>query len=102
MSKHTAGPWKVRGCGVNRIWATVEGPNGEEIIWQSGPYQTLAIFVSDARLIAAAPEMLELLAEIRDQHLIPRCGMDDCTDCDDKIFAARIDALIDKIERGEE
>ena len=49
-------------------------------------------------LIAAAPEMFELLAEIRDQHLVPRCGMDDCTDCDDKIFAGRIDALLATME----
>jgi hypothetical protein len=56
---------------------------------------------ANARLIAAATDMLELLAEIRDQHLIPRCGRDDCNDCDDKIFAARIDALIEKIEGGE-
>ena len=55
----------------------------------------------NGRLVSAAGEMLELLAEIRDQHLIPRCGRDDCTDCDDKLFAAQIDALLAKIEGGE-
>lgn len=53
------------------------------------------------RLVLAAREMFELLAEIRDQHLIPRCGRDDCDSCDDKIFAAQIDALMEKIEGGE-
>ena len=52
------------------------------------------------RLVLAAGETLELLAEIRDQHLIPRCGMDDCDSCDDKLFAAQIDALLAKIEGG--
>jgi hypothetical protein len=52
-------------------------------------------------LAMAATDMFEMLAEIRDQHLIPRCGFDDCTDCDDKIFAARIDELLTKIEGGE-
>ena len=53
------------------------------------------------RLVLAAANMFELLAEIRDQHLIPRCGRDDCDSCDDKIFAAQIDALLEKIEGGE-
>ena len=66
--------------------------------------KAIALFSSKSKLsqlAMAAPEMLELLAEIRDQYLIPRCGLDDCTDCDDKIFAGRIDALMEKIEGGE-
>ena len=66
--------------------------------------KAVALFSSKSRLAElamAAPEMLELLAEIRDQHLIPRCGRDDCDSCDDKIFAAQIDALLEKIEGGE-
>jgi hypothetical protein len=39
----------------------VKGPNGEEIIFQDGPYQTPTIKLEDARLIAAAPDLLEAL-----------------------------------------
>ena len=39
----------------------VEGSNGEEIIWQDGNYDTPTIKLEDARLIAAAPELLEVL-----------------------------------------
>ena len=90
--------WKLRYHGLARGIHTIE---------DSLDSTPIAHVVTDtdarrrARLIAAAPDMLELLAEIRDQHLIPRCGMDDCDSCDDKIFAARIDALVEKIEGGE-
>lgn len=100
MSEHTPGPWRAcnnYGYSIWRIFAS----------WRTGS-KTVAEVVGDsaeteanARLIAAAPEMLELLAEIRDQHLIPRCGINDCDSCDDKLFAARIDALMEKIEGGE-
>lgn len=40
------------------------------------------------RLIAAAPEMLELLKDIRDNYILPPCGRDG------------IDALLAKIEGG--
>lgn len=75
-----------------------------DIIWNPDTNEQVAAVANPdlTALFAAAPEMLELLCEIRDQHLIPRCGMDDCTDCDDKIFAARIDALLAKIEGGDE
>ena len=66
--------------------------------------KAVALFSSKSKLsqlAMTAPEMLELLAEIRDQHLIPRCGRDDCDSCDDKLFAAQIDALLAKIEGGE-
>jgi hypothetical protein len=39
----------------------VEGPNGEEIIWQDGAYDTPTIKLEDARLMAAAPDLLEAL-----------------------------------------
>lgn len=58
ISPPTPGPWKVVTSWYDY---SVEGPNGEEIIWQDGPYQTPTIKLSDARLIAAAPELLEAL-----------------------------------------
>ncbi len=69
MSKHTPGPWKVVTSWYDY---SVEGPNGEEIIWQDGPYQTPTIKLSDARLIAAAPEMYELI------QMLVRTWEDDC------------------------
>ena len=56
MSNYTPGPWRVITSCYDHM---VEGPNGEEIIWQDGPYQTPTIKLSDARLIAAAPDMYE-------------------------------------------
>lgn len=58
ISPPTPGPWKVVTSWYDY---SVEGPNDEEIIWQDGPYQTPTIKLSDARLIAAAPEMYELI-----------------------------------------
>lgn len=61
MSKHTPGPWQVIPSWGD--W-TIEGPNKEEIIFQDGPYQTPTIKLENARLIAAAPELLEALKYI--------------------------------------
>lgn len=58
MSEHTPGPWQVIPSWGD--W-TIEGPNKEEIIFQDGPYQTPTIKLENARLIAAAPDLLEAL-----------------------------------------
>jgi len=58
MSEHTPGPWQVIPSWED--W-TIKGPNKEEIIFQDGPYQTPTIKLENARLIAAAPELLETL-----------------------------------------
>ena len=55
---HTPGPWKI--CTSWNDYM-VEGPNSEEIIWQDGNYDTPTIKLEDARLIAAAPDLLEAL-----------------------------------------
>ena len=91
MIKHTPAPWRVITSCYDHM---VEGPNGEEIIWQDGPYQTPTIKLSDARLIAAAPEMLELLGKIRG-HIDSTCR-----ECESKAIVPEIDALLDKIEGG--
>lgn len=62
MSKHTSGPWKVSRSGTTvlsesgRFIADCLGPNSQE---QNEP---------NARLIAAAPELLEALKEAQ-QHI---------------------------------
>lgn len=56
MSNHTPGPWMVVTSWCDHM---VEGPNGEAIIWQDGPYDTPTIKLANARLIAAAPDLLE-------------------------------------------
>ena len=58
MSKHKPGPWRVVDSWNDYM---VESQNGEEIIWQDGPHHTPAIKEADARLIAAAPDLLEAL-----------------------------------------
>ena len=61
MSKqHTPGPWKVVTSWDDFM---VEGPNGEELIWQDGNYDTPTIKLEDARLMAAAPDLLEALKD---------------------------------------
>jgi hypothetical protein len=58
MSKHTPGPWKIVDSWNDHV---IEGPNGEEIIFQDGPYGTPTIKIENARLIAAAPELMQAL-----------------------------------------
>jgi hypothetical protein len=64
MSEHTPGPWRIGEDG-DVIW----GPE-----WQGSPIQVAVVpfsvgdkrIASDARLIAAAPDLLEALKEIED------------------------------------
>jgi len=71
MSNHTLGPWKIVDSWEDH---TIEGPKGEEIIFQDGPYQTPSIKEANARLIAAAPDLLEALIDMVQAYseLIPR------------------------------
>lgn len=57
MSKHTAGPWEAISSGVEGEWESIGPVTGSE---QIGVYQ---VFCSeaDAKLISAAPELLEAL-----------------------------------------
>lgn len=89
ISPPTPGPWKVVTSWYDYC---VEGPNGEEIIWQDGPYSTPTIKLSDARLIAAAPEMYELLEEYA--QIVDADAAAD--------WFQRRQALLDKIEGGGE
>lgn len=104
MSKHTPGPWifenrdgdhplnDQNGWGCDGLWAV----NGEFILgggqgWD-GTYQGPT--KANARLIAAAPEMFELLYKTRN-HIDKSCR-----ECESKAIVPEIDALLDKIEGG--
>ena len=63
MSKHTPGPWQVVDSWNDYM---VESQNGEEIIWQDGPHNTPTINKANARLIAAAPDLLDALVMVLD------------------------------------
>lgn len=58
----TPGPWKVVTAWDDYM---VEGPNGEEIIWQSGSHDTPTISKADANLIAMAPTLAAENARLR-------------------------------------
>ena len=69
-TKHTPGPWKSEGYG---IWSSVGGENRRVACTEydrgEGPYKvkTEQEAVSNARLIAAAPDLLAALIELLDQ-----------------------------------
>ena len=74
FGKHTPGPWKIVSSWNDYM---VEGPNGEEIIWQDGNYGTPTISKADAYLIAAAPDLLEALQNLEnDDESIPKHAWD--------------------------
>lgn len=64
MSKHTPGPWVVDELKVvnGRLWAAVTTPKGDLVYLTLIPTDVEA----NARLIAAAPEMLEALRDIKE------------------------------------
>ena len=96
MSKHTPGPWTAcdnNGYSIWRITAAKYRAESES--------RTIAEVVGDsaeteanARLIAAATEMIDLLYRIRG-HIDSTCH-----ECESKAIVPEIDALIDKIEGG--
>lgn len=107
MSKHTPGPWifenrdgdhplnDQNGWGCHGLWAVNGGfILGDGAGWDSG-YQ--GPNEADARLIAAAPDMLELLQSIR--AVMPRTA---CAGCTVDNYAEDIDALLAKIDGGGE
>lgn len=58
MSKHTPGPWKDKGSLIG--WFDIENFEGKEIAWISNvPVRNLEEAEANARLIIAAPELLE-------------------------------------------
>lgn len=59
MSKHTPGPWIIGG--IESGMMSVDGSNGGEV--------TGFVISADARLIAAAPDLLEALRLTRGQWI---------------------------------
>ena len=62
MSEHTPGPWSVA---VDRWWAVVSIGDYKTVASAAGPARGFKEEAANARLIAAAPDMLEALEWIR-------------------------------------
>jgi hypothetical protein len=60
MSKHTLGPWEARWFSPEKAWG-VEGPTG--VVAAHGQI-VFCNLEADARLIAAAPDLLEALKAV--------------------------------------
>lgn len=57
-SKHTPGPWEVLHCGIDSETILVQSGDGLEICTTIGEQMGLPEEAANARLIAAAPDML--------------------------------------------
>ncbi len=55
MSKHTPGPWTI--VGADRFATGIWGPKAEDVV----PATSAPMLQANARLIAAAPDLLEAL-----------------------------------------
>lgn len=65
MSKYTPGPWAVEGWDAKTAQINVTAADGDGFsLYIAGAIAGLAEQEENARLIAAAPELLELLQEI--------------------------------------
>lgn len=66
MSKHTPGPWNIGTKNGARVWSE----NGETLIADADASESLRkeIKKANARLIAAAPELLKALTKLLDMH----------------------------------
>ena len=86
-TKHTPGPWKLSGAntvhGADCIVAFV-GTADEEVRRLSGERQS-----ADAHLIAAAPDLLEMLEEMAAQHYCG-CRHPACKRCKDDDACAAV------------
>lgn len=98
MSNHTPGPWTACDNNGYSIWR-ITSPQYRA----NSASRTVAEVVGDsaeteanARLIAFAPEMFELLYKTRN-HIDKSCR-----ECESKAIVPEIDALLDKIEGGGE
>jgi hypothetical protein len=66
MSKHTPGPWHIIG---GKNWLRVAGRNDVKVTDVALPkYTDQTRAIHDARLIAAAPELLAALQNVRNAH----------------------------------
>lgn len=62
-AKHTPGPWKVYDPEMPDTKATygIDGPQGQPVVYFGITHNDGINLLADARLIAAAPELLEAL-----------------------------------------
>ena len=67
-AKHTAGPWELRVNGMGGL-DSMTCPQGEDhpVAAVTGYYSNAGQMLPNARLIAAAPELLEALARLSAQ-----------------------------------
>ena len=88
-TQHTPGPWRMGKRAYDRA---IYGQQGAEVASMLDLFHTPAESLANARLIAAAPDLLEALRDITD--LAERYGVGE--HCDGNILAAR--AAIAKAE----
>lgn len=65
MSKHTPGPWEITVNNYDHYGIHQAGMNGMAIIWINKQHSEMDD--ANARLIAAAPELLEALRQAADE-----------------------------------
>lgn len=101
-TKHTAGPWAIEECrGDFEVYPVKGGPpklgRWAEVATVSGNYE--AEDAANARLIAAAPDLLEALKAAKEVVDVAE-GMTSCRSDDDFIWSAQklINAAIAKAE----
>ena len=92
----TPGPWKIEPTTHMNGEPTAEIQHGNigEVVCTMDSY-TPGVDQVDARLIAAAPEMFELLRKLRNAV----DALDECSDCQDEIDET--DALLTRIKGGD-
>jgi ribosomal protein S7 len=107
MSKHTSGPWNWSVESVDPEWAVVTDKSGgivANVNSETGPDASSAPAMrqmprdANARLIAAAPDMLEALREAEHASQELCNGQDPANEC--WAVLARIRAAIAKAEGG--
>lgn len=108
MSKHTPGPWRAQDCYVfaesdqmmvceMRGWGRLTGTGGGLALSEG---EALAIQDANARLVAAAPEMLEMLKRAaRGQRNLAELGLLTGEYAENaRTYAAEYEAVISKAE----
>jgi hypothetical protein len=103
FTAHTPGPWRARGPHGSQI----AGPMGDGGSWLIA--HTIShhpVDVANARLIAAAPDMLEALKEMLDVAELSECApIEQGAECEAEVLCGHPDCnavgcIIDKINRA--
>lgn len=77
-AKHTPGPWKVYAPEMPGTKATygIDGPQGQAVVYFGITHKDGINLLADARLIAAAPELLEALKAMIEVHGVTQAYAD--------------------------